>query len=98
MTTDNHPYLQHEMKAIETLYIESIYNQEFELWEVSMLGQLMGSFETEEEAAKCAVNLHLAFETGYTNGSLVGYKDSNDAKEKLKNRGIKFVPRFDESL
>ena len=70
--------------------IEVIYNEEFSVWEVSMEGTGMGVFETEEDASRAAENIHLAFETGYTNGLLLAYNDKPKAKKALEDRGIQF--------
>ena len=90
MFTDKDEALEKELLSSESLVIESMYNNEFEVWEVSLQGMLMGNFVTEEEASSFATSLHLAVELGYMNGLLLGYKDKEAAKEALEQRGVEF--------
>lgn len=69
------------------LMIESAYNEEYELWEVSMDGQLIGSYITEDEAAELAANIHLAFEWGYVNGIHLALNTPGKAQKSLLERG-----------
>lgn len=87
-----------ELKPKKGIVIEVALNDYFSVWEVVMDGTLMGTFETEEEAARCSESIHLAFETGYINGLLLGYRNKEEAKVALEDRGISFskVFRFDD--
>lgn len=78
-----------DMLVQTPLMIESIYNYEYELWEVSMNGQLLGSYTTEEEAAELAAHIHLAFECGYINGIHLALKTPGKAQKTLLERGYK---------
>lgn len=90
MLTNKEDALNNQLDSSEELVIENMYNEEFEVWEVTLQGLLMGNFVTEEEAGKCAANLHLAVEMGYMNGLLLGYKDKDQAKKALEQRGVEF--------
>lgn len=72
------------------LILENLYNADTGKWEVSTNDYLIGIYDTEEKAAEVAVAVHLAFETGYINGLLLGYKDKAKAREALQDRGVQF--------
>lgn len=95
MLTNKDDALNNPLNSSEELVIESMYNEEFDIWEVTLQGMLMGNFVTEEEAGKCAANLHLAVEFGYTNGLLLGYNDRDQAKTALAQRGVEFSTYLD---
>ena len=78
------------LNASDFLLLESLYNATTEKWEVSTQDSLIGIYDTQEEAAQVAVAVHIAFETGYVNGLLLGYQDKAKAKEALQDRGIHF--------
>lgn len=79
-----------KLESSQTLEIESIFNEEFNAWEVSLQGKSLGAFATEDEAADCAANVHLAFEMGYVNGLLLGREHPEKAKAALEDRGVSF--------
>lgn len=82
--------LANKLEGSETLEIASVFNEEFNVWEVSMQGRSLGVFTTEDEAADCAAATHLAFEMGYVNGLLLGRDNPEKAKAALEARGITF--------
>lgn len=82
--------LANKLEGSQTLELESIYNEDFHAWEVSLQGKSLGAFATEDEAADLAANVHLAFELGYVNGLLLGRDNPQEAKEALEVRGIQF--------
>ena len=90
MFIDEKDALANKLEAKDTLILESIYNEDFELWEVSLDNNLLGNFVTEEEAGRFAANIHLAFEMGYTNGLLLGIDDPSEVRTALEKRGIQF--------
>lgn len=92
---DKKDVLNREIKSDNMLIIESLYNEEFELWEVTLQGQFINYFAKEEEASSCAKSLHIAFELGYTNGLLLGYSDKEKAKRSLESRGVNFETYLD---
>lgn len=77
-----------EMIEGSPLVIASMYNEEYELWEVSLNGMLLGNFIEEDEAANLAANIHFAFEHGYVNGIQQALDDPAQAQRALVARGL----------
>lgn len=75
-------------KTDNPLLIESIYNTEYELWEVSLNGELLQHFVTEEEASELVSHVYLAFEFGFVNGIQLAMKQPGEAQKSLLARGF----------
>lgn len=85
-----------ELKSNPTLIIETIFNKEESNWEVTLNDSLMGTFQTEIDAANASEMIYSSFETGYVNGLLLAFESNGlkKAKEALESRGIQFETRL----